>query len=181
MQYKIAFGYKARAGKDFAAEYLIDKLGGVVHKLASPVYELATYLQKYASFPVEKDRALLQFIGTDWGRTNDPDVWIRMFRDRHIADTGNCFVTDMRFVNEADALLAMGYILVRVDRTDLPEPAAEWRKHPSETALDGYRNWHYRVRNCGHAAHFHETLDVLVEYIRQRTHEQHNFRTLLIE
>jgi len=177
--YKIAFGYKARAGKDFAASYLISKHGGQVAKLAEPVYKLAEMLQSAVGFPIEKDRELLQYIGTDWGRKHDPNVWVRMFGHNYGDPGQHTFVTDMRFRNEADALREYGYVLVRVDRSDLPEPMAAWRRHQSEIDLDGYEGWHYIVQNCGQHC-FHTVLDILIDHVRTKEHEKHYFKTLTI-
>lgn len=80
-------------------------------------------------------RFALQTLGTEWGRNCDPDVWVKyaMWRAREIEATANqngagpVIITDLRFVNEAEHVLAAGGEIWRIDRPGLTRGS-----HPSE-------------------------------------------------
>ena len=81
---------KMGSGKSAAVKLLKEKYPKKVKllKFAAPLYEIQDFIYK-TIVPVHnkpkdfvKDRKLLQFIGTDWGRTIDPQLWIKMWVDR---------------------------------------------------------------------------------------------------
>lgn len=55
-------------------------------------------------------RHALQQLGTEWGRACDPEVWIRyaLRRVPVLQTQGDVLITDCRFRNEAEAVLAAG-------------------------------------------------------------------------
>ena len=55
-------------------------------------------------------------------------------------------ITDVRFLNEAKAVLDRGGILLRVNRPGNMNPAGE---HPSETSLDDYKLFNHVIENEG--------------------------------
>lgn len=103
-------------------------------------------------------RAIMQRLGTEVGRVIHPDTWIRHTLDnvRSAAagtgftlrdDDGRRFVrahgvasrwavTDVRFPNEADAVVAAGGVIVKVVRPSLGDAPD---LHPSETSVDQVR------------------------------------------
>jgi hypothetical protein len=118
-------------------------------------------------------RQLLQFIGTDLLRNQlNENVWINalfnkyipayknnpFYDDKGIYDVSeqdevenpqmypNWIITDVRFINEADAIKSRNGILIRVNRnnTDL-----EYSNHPSEIELDTYLEFDYEISNVG--------------------------------
>jgi hypothetical protein len=100
-------------------------------------------------------RVIMQRLGTEVGRGIHPETWIKHTLDnvRSAAagtgftlrdDDGRRFVrahgvaslwavTDVRFPNEADAVIAAGGVIVKVVRPALGTPTDE---HPSETSVD---------------------------------------------
>lgn len=100
-------------------------------------------------------RAFLQRLGTDAGRRVLGDnVWV----DRTLREIGRhqaVVVTDCRFPNEADAIRALGGVIVRVVRPGV----SPVNGHTSETAMDAYVP-DFTIQNDG-------TLDELHEEIRR--------------
>ena len=140
----IAFTGKMRAGKDTAADHLRNQFGGKNLKFADPLYEMQREIYRIAnlSHPVgTRDRLLLQFLGTEWGRkTIDQNIWINVMA--HTLETEpkdqNLFITDCRFVNEFNLLKSKGFVLVRIKRPleDRIRAGAINLEHESETSLD---------------------------------------------
>ena len=157
---------KAKHGKDTFADYLADKLyedyGKKVQKIAfaDAVKEKAREI----GWDGEKDqngRALLQFVGTEWGRQQiDKDIWI-MKAEKKIHDNTDVVVfTDTRFLNEITYFIMTGYKVMPVKLIRLDENGNEWdngiddklKQHSSETEIDNFP-FPQRVK--------HETLEQL--------------------
>ncbi|WP_353744879.1 MULTISPECIES: hypothetical protein [Methylobacterium] len=89
----------------------------------------------------------MQTIGTEWGRKCvGGDVWLRLARaqvERAWGEGKRVVVDDVRFLNEADAIEAMGGFLIRVDR-----PGLVAGSHPSEQEQARIVA-HWTVRNEG--------------------------------
>lgn len=63
-------------------------------------------------------RQMMQTVGTEWGRqTVDPDLWIKSLLAR--MPPQGCIVSDVRFDNEASAILDNGGIVFRLVRPGL--------------------------------------------------------------
>lgn len=179
---KIAFGFKAGSGKDHASEYFCGKYGGVNLKFAGPLKQLCSDIQKFMGFPEVKDRELLQWLGTNYGRARDENVWVRLAENninRALKSVENIYFSDLRFVNEAEMLKRNGFILVKLDRDKSFLPANE-SAHPSETALANYNGWDYVVKNCGELSHFEGQLDLLWEKASSGEHNLPYYKTLEI-
>lgn len=83
--------------------------------------------------PYGKQRALLQFWGTEFRRNVNPDYWVTKVAKRLEKEKPEvALITDMRFPNEMEFIKKYGET-VRVDRPDLP--ALTPQSHPSEKAL----------------------------------------------
>jgi hypothetical protein len=96
-------------------------------------------------------RELLQRLGTEAGRrVLGENIWVDTALSKVPLGTDrNIVFTDCRFVNEAEAIRDRGGVIIRIRRPD----TSAVNRHPSETALDGYRcDW--TVENAG-------TLDTL--------------------
>lgn len=103
-------------------------------------------------------RKLLQIIGTDLLRNQlHPQVWVNATMaeyDKHldylqntkdsvVSALPNWIITDCRFPNECEAIKKRDGILIRVNR-----PSTESDdKHPSEVALDDYKDFDYIIQN----------------------------------
>jgi len=101
--------------------------------------------------PFGKQRALLQWWGTEYRRSIDPDYWVRQLAKR-IEDEKPQFalITDMRFPNEMEFANEYGET-VRVDRDGLPPST-----HASETALADATDWSLILDNNGTLEEFKE-------------------------
>lgn len=104
-------------------------------------------------------RLILQLLGTECGRNIiHPQIWVNSLMSKYVARTVNWnpnsdvivdlgdgdqgsmqypdwIITDVRFPNEADAILAKGGLVIRVNRNSYEPVGTE---HRSETALDDY-------------------------------------------
>jgi hypothetical protein len=84
-------------------------------------------------------RAMLQFFGTEIMRGIWSETWINAWKNR-IQQTAASqkflkyiLVSDVRFMNEVDAVRALGGRIIRLTRNPHPDDG-----HSSETELDGY-------------------------------------------
>lgn len=124
-----------RAGKTTLANALAKMVNGRVMHLAEPIYEMARIL---VGKPVVKEeeyfksavtgRRILQVLGTECGRSLDPDIWVDRLRG---AATGITFVPDVRFLNEAFSVHSLIYLDAVVDQMETG--------HESERHLDELR------------------------------------------
>jgi hypothetical protein len=155
MSLKIAFGFKKGSGKDTAVDYLLNKYGGHRIRFAQPLKEILEFAQLRCGFAVEKDRKFLQYVGTEWARVKNPNVWV----DIAMCDmgTGNRFVSDLRFPNELEACRKAGFMCVHVVRDVLDDDC-----HISETALDRM-DWDATIYNNGTFEELYTSLDALVK------------------
>lgn len=158
---KIAFGYKKRVGKDTAVEYLENTYGGVNMKFADPLYNILKHAQKICMFKDEKDRKFLQWVGTEWAREKDPDIWVKLFFQNigYISPTDNIYCSDVRFINEFEALKKDGWICVKIIGKN-----NQIDDHESENQLDSLPNekWDYVIPNKGTKDEFYTELDAIV-------------------
>lgn len=159
----IGISGKIQSGKDTTATILQNILFGrwevkkfafklklMVSALTNiPVTELEKEEVKNSSWNGMTVRYLLQKIGTEAMRGVISDtIWI----DALFADwkpnpmfPGGWLITDVRFPNEAQAVIDHGGLLLRIERPSLVSSST----HPSETALDDYQNWSHVIVNDG--------------------------------
>lgn len=62
-------------------------------------------------------RTLMQNYGTEVRRGDNPNYWIKQWRDK--MPSGDVVVDDVRFQNEADMVTTNGGILIRLERSDV--------------------------------------------------------------
>lgn len=118
-------------------------------------------------------RKTLQWWGTDIRRAQKDSYWVDRLLDQVVpaleADT-SVLVTDVRFPNEADALLDIGGFVIRLDvsreiqaarlfQRDGVELTPDKENHKSEISLDDYDKFTLRVNND------YLTIDQAVAYI----------------
>lgn len=143
----VAFTGPAGSGKDTAAMLVVancyrDNQPFEQYAFAGPmramlkaigIKEPARELKELelAGFPFSYRKAM-QTLGTEFGRTLDPDLWVTLFQDKATV-THNLVVTDLRFVNEAQRIRALGGVIIKITgrSTDLGDRA----KHVSEDGL----------------------------------------------
>lgn len=155
----------AGVGKSTVAQLLEYRYGFVTFNFAD---ELKLTLHKWFDIPFEilfgpsekknaHFRAMMQHLGTDFARTYDPDIWVRLFMQRlkTYVTTGldplglveaittqmhppRISVGDIRFPNEAEAISTLpGGHVIRITK-EQPNTASdmseEQRQHSSETS-----------------------------------------------
>ena len=159
---RIAFGYKMRCGKDTAVEYLINKYGGTRISFADPLYDILHYAQNVCGFERGKDRKFLQFIGTEWAREKNNNVWIDIAVKKARETRHNVYVSDVRFRNEFDAMRDNDFVLVKINRGGV-----EKSDHSSEVELDGVPDyeWDFVLDNDGTLEEFYSKIDLCVNNI----------------
>lgn len=156
-------GY-ARSGKDTIADYLVLNHGfrkmsfaapmrdslyalnpmvGATKRLVDVIDEFGWDGYKESPWGVEM-RELMQRFGTEVGRNLfGQNFWIEQALSQ-VMDGEKVVFADVRFPNEADAVIASGGPVVRVTRGDLAPANA----HISEHALDDY-DFTERIDNGG--------------------------------
>ena len=155
----------AGVGKSTVAQILEYRYGFVTFNFAD---DLKLTLHRWFDIPFdvlfgpsEKKnahfRAMMQHLGTDFARTYDPDIWVRLFMRRlnTYVTTGldplglvealttqmhppRIAIGDIRFPNEAEAIAAIpGGHVIRITKEN-PKPSTdmseEQRQHSSETS-----------------------------------------------
>jgi hypothetical protein len=157
-------GY-ARSGKDTIAEKLVE-MGYVRGSFADAIREALFILdpqifgkslarlvnthgwEKVKS--IEHVRELLQRFGTEVGREMFGDnIWIDYLFDR-LPDGAKIVIPDVRYPNEADAIINLGGALWRVERDGVQAV----NDHISDSALDDYPFMNI-VYNCGTIEELH--------------------------
>lgn len=108
---KIAIMGKAGAGKDLVADYLRDWHGFEKFTFADGLYNIC---RDYYNMET-KDRALLQDVGAKM-REVDSNVFVnRLFNKMKNCESDKIVVSDVRFINEYNALRDAGFIFLRVE------------------------------------------------------------------
>jgi hypothetical protein len=176
-----AFIGKARSGKDTAAERLVSEYRFTRLAFADPLKRMALDINPfiptgwgilvrleslivdvgwdYAKDTYPEVRATLQRIGQSV-RELDEDFWLNMALDKaKAAEAWNMpvVVTDCRYLNEAEALRAAGFRLVRIKRPDLMSTDT----HASETELDNFPV-DETIINAGRIYDLHTSVDSVV-------------------
>lgn len=126
----IAFNGPMGSGKSTAVEaikFLSDKQKAKVRvvKFAGALYDMQEMIYRRIESVYKrpddfvKDRKLLQWLGTDWGRdTIRQDIWVALWRADALELERQGFIVvtdDCRFDNEAEAVREVGGLVVRID------------------------------------------------------------------
>jgi hypothetical protein len=146
----ITFSGKAQHGKDTTAKYVKETLQSYGKKVV--ILHFADYLKyvckeyfNWNGIKDEEGRTILQKVGTDLARKNNPDIWVNVVSDFILAfktEFDYFLVPDCRFPNEIDLLKEKYYEVysIFVERSEFNNGLTELQKsHPSETALDDYQ------------------------------------------
>lgn len=136
---------RLNSGKNAAAKIFHDHGGFSEMALADPIKDI---LHKYFRVPkeelwgpsetrTERTRKMLQVLGTDFGRAFYPTVWVDYLADRldSMTDHSRVVVTDVRFPNEAELIIAKGGYLIKVVRPSVSRVTEE-NTHESEMQVD---------------------------------------------
>lgn len=146
----ICISGKAQHGKDTLAGLLKKHLEDQGNKvLVAHFGDLVKYIcEKFFDWDGQKDekgRTLLQYVGTDVVRKQEPNFWtdfiknvLTLFSD----EWDHVLIPDCRFPNEIECFKDCGFNahLVRITRPNYDSGLTEQQlKHPSETAMDNYQ------------------------------------------
>lgn len=96
----------------------------------------------YRKPTTETARRLLQWWGSDFRRSTDPDYWIgKMDSEIAMSEAAGCHafaISDVRFPNEADWIKSLGGTVWNIVRDCKSPLSVETRTHASEHALADY-------------------------------------------
>ena len=177
----IAFGHRRQRGKDTAATYLADDYGfahdAFAHSLKEGIGRGVFGLsddQLYGPLHIKETvdrfwkltpRDILQRAGTEAMRhTFGGDVWVRtLFRRAQTRDIPTV-VSDVRFIDEIEAVKTNDGFAVRIDRNIPYDPEVD--EHQSEKDLVGYTNWDWVINNDGTLESLYEKLDLLMKELK---------------
>lgn len=117
---------------------LAEKIGGQIHSLATPIKEMLSVIIPPEYLHEKKEdqipgmakgftaRRAMQTLGTEFGRAQDPDIWVRIVENKitdQIAwatatryDFFRCIVDDIRFQNEVEMIHRLEGEVWRVTR-----------------------------------------------------------------
>ena len=120
--------------------------------------------------PYEKHAKLLQWWGTEYRRSQDPMYWVKQWNAGINPKANIVLATDMRFLNEAEAVRVLGGFTVQVNRKNVDGTrfidGSRDPLHPSETQLDGY-NYDFEITvKTGDQSLLEEYAITLVHYLR---------------
>jgi hypothetical protein len=123
-----------------------------------------------ARAPYGKHAKLLQWWGTEYRRSQDSMYWVKQWKAGINPKANIVLATDMRFLNEADAVRVLGGFTVQVNRKNVNGTnfidGSRDPLHPSETQLDGY-NYDFEITvKTGDQALLEEYAITLVHYLR---------------
>lgn len=165
-----------RSGKTFAATILAHK-GYQPISFAEPIKRMAVEFFMSLGYSKEKSlslawvdkgrvlpeinaspRYVLQTIGTEWGRHYiADDIWVRCLCAR-AQEFSHVIVDDVRFENEANAIVAMGGEMWMIKR---PSAVNDFN-HASEGALDNWEGFKHVIDNDGTLEQFRIKIDELI-------------------
>lgn len=127
----IGFSGGMGSGKSTAIETLegfLKKTPRII-KFAGPLYDMQEYIYRRIAMvherPAEfvKDRKLLQWLGTEWGRGSiSQSIWVDLWKTDafNYSRFGHRTVVsdDVRFDNEAEAIRSLGGYVIKIIRPD---------------------------------------------------------------
>lgn len=93
----------------------------------------------YMSSDPVSPRQIFQYFGTEWGRSIDDEIWLKL------APTENVVITDIRFMNEAQFFVDKGATLIKVTSDRKTRCTSE---HSSEN-LEVHEAAHIEIENNG--------------------------------
>lgn len=177
----ICISGKAGHGKDTAANFIKEQLDMKINHdyfsrvriahFGDLVKHVARVFFDWDGQKNEYGRELLQTIGTDIVRAEEPDYWVGF-----IADMLEFFeqawdyviIPDARFPGEIEHLIKRGFDVthIRVIRENyISDMPAELQNHESETALDDYIPDVY-VHNSGYLGEFYDNLLMVMDELK---------------
>ena len=163
----VAFGYKKGVGKDTAGRFLstflkieapqlLIKHVSFAAKLKDISYQLYNWGGLKRGIFYESHRELKEVVLPQLG-LSPREIWINVGNKLREVYTNTwinfalfgvqadiLIITDLRFINEAKAILEADGILVKINRLGLPQGT-----DPAEIDLDTWNKWNYTIDNNG--------------------------------
>ena len=93
-------------------------------------------------------RRILQWWGTEYRRSADPDYWTKAWSrkiEQYDLSNTDILVDDVRFMNELKMIKAHGGLIVKIERPGFDGA----NNHASETSLDDFDAWDAIILNDG--------------------------------
>lgn len=198
----LAFGNKARHGKDTAASVVLNsgmqvkrvafadalrkeitdatRQAGSLEKLFGSCVEPGVFIPKWVKLdknpdmtdpllPHGKHPFLMQWWGTNYRRTQDPDYWVKKWKEQVRNFDGIVVVSDLRFINEAKAIKSLGGYTVKIQRLN-PDGSCYFDPdrdpgHLSEIELDEW-NWDFLISaKSGQTDWLKKQVESLLEFV----------------
>jgi len=169
----IGLGFQIGVGKDTVADALVQYHGFCKFKFADALKEAVcaiygwrrcdledhTFKMKKDEFWKETPRTILQRFGTEAMRNvMQKDIWIKALERRiKLSPCEKIVISDVRFVNEIDAIKHWGGFVVLIKRSNCQSNMDTTTNftHQSEIELLGYDSWDFQLMN-------NRTIDVLI-------------------
>lgn len=171
---------KKYSGKDTMADYLVANYGFEKRTFAGPLKDACRDLFLFSEDQLHNPRlkevvdprwnlsprAALQMVGTDWMRNRfQKNFWVdRMRFDLVENPNARVVISDVRFENEKDLVLALGGQVCTVSRYSVRRELFPVEEHESETHMDHFVGSLPSILNNGSVLQFHQKID---EYIVQ--------------
>jgi hypothetical protein len=167
----IAFNGQMGCGKSTAIASLETALGfpPTLVKFAGVLYEMQETLYKMIE-PVYKrppgfikDRKLLQWLGTEWGRGLDQDLWVSIWINKvsTALERGEYVVCDdVRYDNEAEIVKSLGGTIIKITSNRAAEridTSAGIKNHSSEGGINE-KFIDFTIANDGSLQHYETSL-----------------------
>jgi hypothetical protein len=111
-------------------------------------------------------RRILQWWGTEYRRSQDPDYWTKAWGRKitqYDVDKTLVLVDDVRFMNELSVIREHGGLIVKIERPGFDGA----NNHSSETSLDEYHDWDGVIVNDGTLDEFCAKAETLVVALLQ--------------
>ena len=176
----IALTGKMGAGKSEVASYLLSRIPkSSLVKLAQPLYDIQDYAYgRIYKKPDGKDRKLLQYLGTEWGRSIDPNLWVDIWTTevlhRLMFKSDTVITDDARFDNEAATAISRGGVVLRVEADDSVRGSRiqlNGNSHKSELGVNDCYIY-ATIYNNGTIEDLHKNIDYLLETLKVETNKR---------
>lgn len=117
-------------------------------------------------------RRILQWWGTEYRRTQDPDYWTKAW-ERKLSEYNlrktHILVDDVRFINELNVIKKHGGTFIKIERPGFNGA----NNHSSENSLDGYDGWNLILCNDGSLEEFqHQALEKVSQLFEENLHDK---------
>jgi hypothetical protein len=178
---------KMRSGKDTCADLLKEVESNtpiLVKKFADRLYNIQAFAQKEAGFEPAKDRKLLQWLGTEWARAKDSDVWVKLLvkdlEELNPESPLTVLVTDGRFQNELEALKQLGFYIIKIERPIFRRLLAGATNlyHASETSFSNFKDYNAVIVNQGDSlVELKGAVSTLLDCLDMNSNMQHKIIT----